>query len=284
MTEQAQHTTIPAEGTETGGPTITVKRITKKGFKIPGAGFADVRPLVQAMADLSGPSSKNVIFEQAGAAATGGTADTKWAALGYFGFRRRVGPGKHEISERGQDFISGDDARERHAKQHALVSCNSYRAMLKRFSTRPVNETALRGVMREEFELPDAKIGHAVTLFVSLATEAGFIVENTFRATPIEQATEAVPEDESPARLGPTPRQMISAPPPSPAPQPEAPPPATTEVPLGTRGTPSITEKVEVGGEGPFGVALEIKVESQHHTPEEIGQIVREVRQALMGD
>ena len=38
---------------------------------------------------------------------------------------------------------------------------------------------------------------------------------------------------------------------------------------------------VEEGKAGPFGVSVEIKVDAKLHTPLEIGEIVRQVREAL---
>jgi hypothetical protein len=252
---------------------VAKREITRKGLKLPQVGFEDVKPLVQAMIDLNGPSSRNLIFGQAGATATGGTADTKWAALGVFGFREKLDSG-HIVSQRGCDFMSNDPATVAAAKQHALVG-SGFRALIERFSTRPVNEKSLAGILHENYGVPGAKSEEAAKLLVSLATDAGLIVDGIFQAAAIEPALAAVPAaSQSPKRV----RGARGAAPPASAPasserRPPAPqPPQVITQPPGDHGQA-----------GPFGVGVEIKIEidAKDHTPEAIGAILREVRESL---
>lgn len=52
---------------------------------------------------------------------------------------------------------------------------------------------------------------------------------------------------------------------------------------LAPRAPAPIVQRVEAEGQsGPFGVSVEIKIDAKQHTPQEIGEIVRQVREALV--
>jgi hypothetical protein len=256
MTDQTQETSN------------TTKR-TPQGQRLPQATIADVRALVQALGDLGGPASRKLVFGQAGKAATGGAADAKWAAMGYYGFREKVSGGKHQISDRGRALISGDPAAELDAKQHAVMS-TGFRAIVDRFSTRPVNEVAIAGLLHEDAGAPEDRTKALASILVEVATDAELITDGKFQAAPIEQALEAVGEVTVTDNTKRVPSTEAASSRPAPrvtrAPKPPLKPVETIE-----------TE----GQSGPFDVSVEIKIDAKDHTPEEIGSILREVRQAL---
>jgi hypothetical protein len=238
---------------------------------------------VEATLALNGGSSRNLIFDQAGASGSGGTAKKKWAALGYFGFRTDLGGGKFDVSERGQAFLGGDPDREREAKQHALVS-TGFRSIIARFSTRPANQGAIAGILREDFGVPEASTATAAAeLLISLATEAGFIVGGSFKAAPIEAAMEAVPaggNGKAPAGA----RAQVSS---ATKPKPPAPKPAVRGQSAPKPAAPSadgqgaVTDPASEGQAGPFALApvqVVVNVDATKLTGEQIAGLVRALR------
>lgn len=257
--------TDPTQGIQ---ETTTTKR-TSQSRRLPQATIAEITELVQALADLSGPASRKLVFGQAGRAATGGSADAKWAAMGYYGFRQEVSGRKHEITDRGLALINGETAAELEAKQHAVMS-TGFRPIIDRFSTRPVNEVAIAGLLREEFEAPEDRTKALASVLVEVATDAGLIIDGKFNAAPIEQALEAVgtatvTDNTMRARANGSASGSDGRP---------------------ARGAsksrpPAVKEIRTEGQAGPFGLSVEIKIDAKDQTPEEIGRIVRAVRQAL---
>jgi hypothetical protein len=260
-------------GTGTAKAAEAAKRaITRKSLELPRASIDDVRPLVVAMAGLNGPSSRKLIFDQAGASASGGTAAKKWAALGFYGFREDVDGGKHDVSDRGRALISDDPDAEREAKQHALVD-TGFRPLIDRFSGSPVREAAIAGVLQDDFEVPEERAEAAAALLAALAVEAGLVQDGSFKVAPIEQALEAVPEqgERKPAS------SHASATRPATRKQAPVREPQREQTPQPAASTRPGSE----GQAGPFGVSVEIKIDAKDHTPEEIGRILREAREAL---
>jgi hypothetical protein len=148
-----------------------------------------------------------------------------------------------------------------------------FRAILDRFSTSPVNLTAIEGVLEEDLGVPEAQVKKLAKLLVKSAEDAQMIVDNRFQVEPIERAIEAVGEI-----------TIIAAPKPNNASKSNgAPKPtATKHVPGTGKKQTLIAPKVEAEEQaGPFGVSVEIKVDAKQHTPQEVGEIVRQVREAL---
>ena len=258
MTDQTQDTQ----------ETTSTKR-TPHIRRLPQVTIADITELVQALADLGGPASRKLVFGQAGKAATGGAADAKWGAMGYYGFRQKFHGGKYEITDRGRALINGDVAAELEAKQHAVMT-TGFRAIIDRFSTRPVNEVAIAGLLHEEFDAPEDRTKALASILVEVAADAGLITDGTFQAGPIEQALEAVgtatvTDNTANARAGGSASASVT-PPPAHRPKPRS---------------PAVEKIVGEGQSGPFDLSVEIKIDAKDQTPEEIGRIVREVRQAI---
>lgn len=260
---------------------------TPRGKHLPRSGLDDVAPLVQAMVDLEAGSSRKLIFDQAGFAASGGASKTKWAALGYYGLRDEVAPGKYAASDRGQALVGGDTEAERRAKQHAIVE-TGFRGLVARFSGSPVRLQALAGLLQEEFRVPEGQAKTQADLLVALATEAGLIQDGSFRVAPIEQALEAVPES---GNGKPKAESRISEPsrPKRPEGEKQRPqstpsaPPAPEQPQTGGGGEAPAARTGTAGEAGPFGVSVELKIDAKDHSPEEIGEILRRARKALTG-
>lgn len=257
----------------------TRRVITPKSLKLPRVGFEEVKPLVEAMVALNGASSRNLIFDQAGASASGGTAKKKWAALGYYGFRTDLDGSKFDVSERGQTFVSGDADRQREAKQHALIS-TGFQPIIARFSTRPANQGAIAGILREDFGVPETTAANAAAeLLIALATEAGFIVGGTFKAAPIEQAMEAVParRDAKP-RASATRTGGLAGAKPKQAPK----QPAVSATPKPPNGQGAAERTGSEGQAGPFGLApvqVVVNVDASKLTGEQIAGLVRALQE-----
>jgi len=271
------------QGQESEKPDTPGKReVMPRGQRLPNASMAEVRDLVVALHELNGPASRNLVFGQVGKAATGGVADTRWASMGYYGFRTGLVDGKCELTNRGAAFVSGDATAELEAKQHAVMS-TGFRGVINRFSTRAVNEGAIAGVLRDDLGVKDTKSEALAALVVAVATDAGFISDGKFQAAPIEAAMEAVPAGANDARPA---TRSKTAPAKSPSPPASARPLQSTPG-AATPASHSAQLLATEGGDGqsvPFGVSLEITIEAQHHTPEQIGEIVRQVREALTED
>jgi hypothetical protein len=193
--------------------------------------------------------------------------------MGYYGFREEAPDGRQVISERGRALLSSDAAVSLEAKQQALVA-SGFHTTLDRFSTSPVNLTAIEGVLHEDLDVPEQQVKKIANVLVESAEDAELIVENRFQVAPIQQAIEAVGEitvttSDKPMARRPTENNHKDPAPPRPP------------GPKGKPQTPA-AEKVEVEGQsGPFAVSVEIEIDAKDHTPQEIGQIVREVREAL---
>ena len=259
---------------------VTKRVITRKSLELPRTDFADIRPLVEAMVSLNGPASRKLIFDQAGASASGGTAKKKWAALGYFGFRDDLGGGRHDVSDRGRAFLSDDPDSTQRAKQHALVD-TGFRSLIDRFSGSPVNPNAIAGVLRDDLGVPEPQAKAAAKLLVELATEAGFILEGSFKVALIEQAMAAVAE-KSLSKPGVRASAARARPKPDPAPAPHQFRAQQPDAPIAAgQPTGAAPEPRSEGRTGPFDVSVEIKIDAKDHTPEEIGQILREAKAAL---
>jgi hypothetical protein len=262
-------------GAETTTAVTAPRAITPKGQRLPQATFAEVQPLVEALAGLNGPASRNLIFSQAGKAGTGGVADRRWAAMGYYGFRAAAGGHKHVITDRGRAFISDDADAAAHARQDGVMD-TGFRRIVRRFSSRPVNVAAIAGLLHEDLGVPHDRSKALAALLITIATEAGLIADDVFQVAPIERAMDTVSEPaDVAAGSKPSPSSTTASPTPKPA--------APAKQPKVAPAPPPVAEAIHEGEgqSGPFEVSLEIKVEAQHHTPREIGLIVQEVREAL---
>jgi hypothetical protein len=255
------------------------KARVRRGQRLPQATFAEVRVLVDALHSLQGAASKKLIAGQADGTVGGGTFERKWSAMGFFGFREKAGEGKFSLSERGLAFASGDEDAQRQAMQHALMA-SGFRKVIDRFSTSPVNESIIAGVLHDDLDVPEEKTAKLAKLLVNLAADAGLIENGRFQVAPIEQAMEAVSEITVTSAKTDTPAK----PKPKRAKSPQQPTPAaalTQQQPTKTM-PPAITTRIGDGGQtGPFEVSVEVKIDAKNHSPEEIGNIVREIRQAL---
>lgn len=255
------------------------KQRVLKGQRLPQFAPSDVRAMVKALADFNGPVSKKRVAGAVNMTVGTGGFEGKWASMGYYGFREDTDDGRFVVSERGRAFVGDDAAAALEAKQHALVH-TGFRAILDRFSTSPVNMTAIEGVLEEDLLVPEKQVKKLAKVLVKSAEEAEMIVDNRFQITAIEPAIEAVGEitvtatpkpNAGAKRNGAGKSNGASAPA---APLRQTPPTPKTPAP--------IVQKVEAEGKaGPFAVSVEIKIDAKEHTPKEIGEIVREVREAL---
>lgn len=251
------------------------KKRVPKGQRIPQATTADVIPMVEALASFNGPASKKMVAGYMDLTAGGGAFEGKWAAIGYYGFREDAGDGRFQVSERGRALTSNDAAVVLQAKQHALVS-TGFRVILDRFSTNPVNLPAIEAVLEEDLGVPDVQVKKMAKLLVKSAEEAEMVIDNRFQVAAIEPAIEAVGEitvTAAPKAAGNGARKA--------SPTPKSTPPLRQT--LAHRAPAPIMQKVEAENQsGPFGVSVEITIDAKQHTAQEIGEIVRQVREALI--
>ncbi len=261
------------------GHDAPAKRRVPKGQRLPQSTPADVVPMVKALAGFNGPVSKKRVAGSMGMTVGGGAFEGKWASMGYYGFREDTPDGRIEVTERGRALISDDGAAVLEAKRHALVS-TGFRVILNRFSTNPVNLPAIEGVLEEELGVPESQAKKLANVLVKSAEDAEMVIEDRFQIAAIEPAIEAVGEISITA----APRSASSG---TSKPNggvakgtPSAPLRQTTPNPKASAPT---VQKVETEGQsGPFGVSVEIKIDAKAHTPQEIGEIVRQVRDALI--
>jgi hypothetical protein len=252
------------------------KRVSR-GQRIPQATIAEVIPIMQALAGFNGPASKKMVAGSMNVSATAGKFRAKWASAGYYGFHTGAGADRFVLTERGQALVSGDAAAALEAKQHALVS-TGLRAILNRFSTSPVNPAAIEAALEADLDVPAAQVKKVAALLIQCAEEAAMILDNRFQVAAIEPAIEAVGE----ITITTAPKQSSDgAAKSNGATKPAATPRSITPTAKPQQRTP-IVQKVEAQGQsGPFGVSVEIKIDAKQHTPQEIGEIVSQVRQAL---
>lgn len=277
MMQPADTTTDHTNGAGANGAATETTKRTQQGLRMPRVSIEDVRELVVALEALNGPASRELVFDGAGKSASGGAADARWGAMGYFGFRKKAGGGKHEITERGRALLSDDPAVVLEAKQHAIAA-TGFRSIIERFSGRPVNQSAVAGVMREGSDISADAADASAAMLIEVATDAQLIVEGKFKPGPIEAALNAVGETDDAQHQSPraTGRRFGR-----PAPQTEVP----TDGPSGQQQSSEISDARSAGESGrhagPFEVSMEIEIDAKNHSPEEIGKIVREVREAL---
>ncbi len=256
------------------GQDAPAKKRVPKGQRIPQATPAEVIPMVEALASFNGPASKKMVAGYMDLTAGGGAFKGKWATIGYYGFCEDAGNGRFQVSERGRALTSDDAAAVLQAKQHALVS-TGFRVILDRFSTNPVNLPAIEAVLEEDLGMPNEQVKKMAKLLVKCAEEAEMVIDNRFQVAAIEPAIEAVGEITVTAVPKSASNGARKA-----SPAPKSTPPSRQ---MPTRGAPApIMQRVEAEGQsGPFGVSVEIKIDAKQHTPQEIGEIVRQVREAL---
>jgi hypothetical protein len=259
------------------GQDAPAKKRVPKGQRLPQLTPADVIAMVKALADFNGPVSKKRVAGAMGMTVGGGGFEGKWASMGYYGFRNDTPDGRFEVSERGRALMSDDPAVVLEAKQHALVS-TGFGVILNRFSTNPVNVLAIEGVLEEDLDVPESQVKKLAKVLVRSAEDAEMVIEDRFQIEAIEPAIEAVGEITVTA----APKLASNG-----ASKANRAAKATPAAPLRqnpeTPKTPKpIVQKVEAEGQaGPFGVSVEIKIDAKQHTPQEIGEIVRQVREAL---
>jgi hypothetical protein len=253
------------------------KRVPK-GQRLPQVTPADVLAMVKALADFNGPVSKKRVAGTMGMTVGGGAFEGKWASMGYYGFRDETPDGRYEVSERGRALISDDGAVVLEAKQHALVS-TGFSVILNRFSTNPVNLPAIEGVLEEDLGVPESQVKKLAQVLVKSAADAEMVIDDRFQIEAIEPAIEAVGEITVTAAHKPASNRTGKANGAAAKAPPAAPLRKTTPKPKPAAPT---AQKVEAEGRsGPFGVSVEIKIDAKEHTPLEIGEIVRQVREPL---
>ena len=260
------------------GQDESAKKRVSTGQRVPQATVAEVVPMMEALAGFNGPASKKMVAGAMGVSASGGKFRAKWTTSGYYGFRDDAGGDRSVPSERGRALVGGDTAAALEAKQHALVS-TGFRVVLDRFSTSPVNPPAIEAVLEEDLGVPADQVRKVAGLLVACAEDAEMIVDNRFQVAVIEPAIESVGEITvtTGPRAASNGKSKASATPKAPA-KPTAP---LRQMPS-PRASAPIVQKVEAEGQaGPFGVSVEIKIDAKQHTPQEIGEIVRQVREAM---
>ncbi len=260
------------------GQDAPAKKRVSRGQRIPQATITEVLPLMEALASFNGPALKKMVAGAMGISATGGRFRAKWSTAGYYGFRDDVAGDRSVLSERGRALVSDDPAAVLEAKQHAVVS-TGFRVILDRFSTSPVNPAAIEAVLEEDLEVPSDQVKKVASLVVACAEEAELVVNNRFQVAAIEPAIEAVGEITVTA----TPKPANNGAGKAAAPKMRAQPAAPLRQASPNPKTPArIVQKVEAEGQaGPFDVSVEIKIDAKEHTPKQIGEIVREVREAM---
>lgn len=255
------------------------KKRVPKGQRLPQFTPAEVIAMVKALADFNGPVSKKRVAGAMGMTVGGGGFEGKWASMGYYGFRDDTPDGRFEVSERGRALISEDGAAVLEAKQHALVS-TGFGVILNRFSTNPVNLAAIEGVLEEDLGVPESQVKKLAKVLVKSAADAEMVIEDRFQIEAIEPAIEAIGEITITAAVKPASNGLSKAN--GAAAKATAAAPLRQTTPKPTTPAPTL-QKVEAEGQsGPFGVSVEIKIDAKEHTPQEIGEIVRQVREALI--
>jgi hypothetical protein len=257
------------------GQDALAKKRVPKGQRIPQATATDVIPMVEALASFNGPASKKMVAGSMGLTAGGGAFEGKWAATGYYGFREDAGKGRFQVSERGHALVGDDAERVLEAKQHALVS-TGFRTILDRFSTNPVNLAAIEAALEEDLGVPDVQVKKVAKLLVKSAEEAEMVIDNRFQVAAIEPAIEAVGEFTVTASPKPANKATASAK------SPANPAETRRQTPTPRVPAPIVQEVKTEGPLGPLGVSVKIEIDARHHTPEEIGEIMRQVQQALI--
>jgi hypothetical protein len=245
-----------------------VRQVTKRGQKLPRITLADVRPVVQTLADLNGPASNKLVAGQLRMSADGGQFKTLWGAAGFYGFRQKIADGKFELTDRGQAFVSGDHEAVRRAAREAVMS-TGFGPVVNRFSTSPPNQHAIAGVLHEQCEVPENQAEKLAETLIAAATEADLITDGRFDVAAIEETMASVETI------------AVSSPP-------KAPTGAARRSPSTSRSRapdPVAPERARPRSErsGPFGeVSVVIQIDATKLTPQEIKEVVRELMQQPM--
>jgi hypothetical protein len=260
------------------GPTAKKTR-TQRSLHLPRVTLTEVSDILSAMESLSGPSSRAMIFHQAGKVPTGGRADQLWGAVGYYGLREEVGDGRYQLTDRGRALLGSDTAARTEARQHAVVA-TGFRPIIQRFSGRPAAESTLAAVLMDEYGLAEEASKRYASVLVAVATEAGLISDGRFSPAPIESAMAQVQEfavsaapsrraSPAEARVDEGRHRMQNM-------SPAAPGASTPGRPSGIRG--------QEADQAPLDIRVEIRIEADKHTPQEIGEILRQARRALQDE
>jgi hypothetical protein len=156
---------------------------TPRGNKLPAFTLSDVREIVNALAELAAPSSRERIASHTGKTVSG-PFKRRLAAAKYFGFVSKQGA-KLAITERGDAFLAEEVA----AKRSAVMG-TGFGPVIQSFSSKLVNDAAIEARLQDDCGVPEKSAPALRAVLVSSAEDAGLISGNKFDPEAIESVSE----------------------------------------------------------------------------------------------
>jgi hypothetical protein len=156
---------------------------TPRSNKLPAFRLADVREIVNALAELAAPSSRERIASHTGKTVSG-PFKSRLAAAKYFGFVSKQGQ-KLAITDRGEAFLNDDVA----AKRSAVMG-TGFGPVIQSFSSKLVNDAAIEARLEDDCGVPKKSAPELRAVLVGSAEDAGLIAGNKFAPEAIESVSE----------------------------------------------------------------------------------------------
>jgi len=244
------------------------KKRTPFSAKLPQVSLDDALEPVRALGDLGAPATPHVIAQHLGTSyATNARFRTRLGAAGYYGLIEKQGD-KRALTKRAEAVIGGDDGATK-ARQEAVMS-TSFGPVIHSLRGRPVNESAVSLRLQGDYGVPEGSAPSVAQALVGAATQAELISKGSFDAAAIEAAASVMPT-ETPAPVTPGGNGKTTAGAPK------------------SKSTPDRKERpkqqeehaeVVVEKERPFvpGVQVIVKVDASTLSPQQIAELVRELR------
>jgi hypothetical protein len=156
---------------------------TPTSSKLPAFSLSDVREIVNALAELAAPSSRERIASHTGKTVSG-PFKRRLAAAKYFGFISKEGT-KLAITDRGAAFLTDDVA----AKRSAVMG-TGFGPVIQSFSSKLVNPAAIEARLQGDCGVREESAPGLRAVLVSSAEDAGLISGNKFDPEAIESVSD----------------------------------------------------------------------------------------------
>lgn len=244
------------------------KKRTPFSAKVPQVALDDALEPVRALAELGAPATPHVIAQHLGTSyATNARFRTRLGAAGYYGLIEKQGD-KRVLTKRAEKIVSGGNGDAAKARQEAVMS-TSFGPVINSLRGRSVNESAVSLRLQGDYGVPESSAATVAQALINAATQAGLITNGSFDAAAIEGVASVMPTETSvPATSGGNGSTTAI---------PKAKPKAK-EQPKAKE--PREEEGVVVEKDRPFaaGVQVVVNVDASSLSPQQIAELVRELR------
>jgi hypothetical protein len=267
--------TAPSPKTPVQPKTSPAARDEAPTVELPAATPESARRVVETLAALAGPATRQRIASRLGAQLAGRLISSIVAAIRY-GFVAEAEDGKLTVTDRGHAFIGDEPAAALQAQQHGIMS-TGFAATIQQLSTYAVDVDVVAVRLVDDQGLTEKSAAERAKVMVKAATAAQIIADGRFNEEVIEDAIEAVGSPSAPT---------VTVKPKPAAPKAMTPKPVT---PKATAAVSAASGSKEGGAWAeptvPFeraapaaGLQVVLQIDASKLTAEEIGTIVRELR------